>query len=158
MDLTRRRVKCTGKGSKQRIVPVGRSAAKWLGQYSAVRNGLREGRRTRSFFVREDGSPISYMYILRHVKAHGMTAGLHDLTPRILRHTCATHMYQRGAGLADVQMLLGHSSEDSTGGYTHATAKYLRKAYDEHHPRAGFDVRVPAYTAKRQKRIARAVK
>lgn len=158
VDLTRRRVTCTGKGSKQRIVPVGRSAAKWLSRYMSVRNGLREGRRTRSFFVMEDGRRLSYMYILRHVKAHGMTAGLHDLTPRILRHTCATHMYQRGAGLADVQMLLGHSSEESTGGYTHATAKYLRKAYDEHHPRAGLKVRLPTNITKRQKRIARAVK
>jgi site-specific recombinase XerD len=155
VDLTRRRVRCIGKGNKERIVPIGSSAAKWLKRYLLARGRLREWRRTRLFFAKEDGSRLSYMYILRHVKAHGMTAGLKDLTPRIIRHTCATHMHERGAQIVHIKALLGHNNDESTRGYTHTSVEHLRRTYDEYHPRAGNPVRSPEGISERRKKRAK---
>lgn len=157
VDLNRRRITCVGKGRKQRIVPVGRNAARWLKKYLTVRMQSDGGRRTHVFFAKEDGSRLSYSYVWRHVKAHGVVAGLHDLSPSILRHTCATHMHEGGAGVVHVQKLLGHSSEESTKTYTHASAKHLRRVYDERHPRATFERRVrDTYSGRRKRRAKEA--
>jgi integrase/recombinase XerD len=112
VDVTRRRVTCLGKVSKECLVPLGRSAAKWLKKYLSVRKRLPTEHRTHYFFVKEGGNRLSYMYVWRHVKAHAMTAGLRDVTPHILRHTCATHLHEGGAGVAHIQMLLGHASDE----------------------------------------------
>lgn len=151
VDLSRRRITCVGKGSKQRIVPVGRSAARWLKEYFNVTMCLAEGRRTH-FFMKKDGSKLSYSYIYRHVKAHGLVAGLRDLSPSVLRHTYATHLHEGGAEIVHVRMLMGHSSEDSTKTYTHTSLKHLRRIYDDHHPRAAYERRVrDTYSERRKK-------
>lgn len=113
---------------------------------------LEGGRRTHFFFVKEDRSQLSYSYVWRHVKAHGMTAGLRNLSPSILRHTYATHLHEGGAEVVHVQKLLGHSSEDSTKTYTHTSLKHLRRTYNDHHPRAALKRRVPDTYFERRKR------
>lgn len=143
IDLSQRRVTCNGKGSKQRIVPVGRSAIVWLKKYLVIRSQLCDSQRTGFFFVKENGSQLSRMLIWRHIKAHAMRAGLGNVTPRTLRHSCATHMHNHGATLAHVQKLLGHSSKESTKGYTHTSTEHLRLTYDKNHPRATFDTPPP---------------
>lgn len=121
-----------GKGSKERIVPVGEPALEAISQYRA-RAGIHAG----PLFINKSRKRISTRSVWLAMKRHLVAAGLPaDLSPHKLRHTFATHMLDAGADLRSVQSLLGHASLSTTQIYTHVTADRLRKAYDRAHPRA----------------------
>jgi integrase/recombinase XerD len=128
---------CRGKGGKERIVPLGRSAA------VAVEDYL--GRARRSFvkkdtdflFLTNRGKPLTRQGFWKRLKAYAVQAGLDlKISPHILRHSFATHLLERGADLRSVQMMLGHSQITTTQIYTHVSRRRLRRVYDRFHPRA----------------------
>jgi integrase/recombinase XerD len=129
----------TGKGSKQRIVPIGDQAAAWLTRY--IREGrpqLLAGKTSPWLFVNaRQGSGLTRVGFWKVLKAYGLKAGLsRTLSPHVLRHSFATHLLEHGADLRSIQMMLGHSDLSSTQIYTHVLEARLRAVYDRFHPRA----------------------
>lgn len=137
-------VKAHGKGSKERRVPMGKSAIHWLQQYAGVKASY--GRSPSPFVFLHAGRPLSRQFAWAAIKRYAEKAGLKDVSPHTLRHSFATHLMQHGADSRSVQALLGHSDISTTQIYTHITDRHLRKAYDRHHPRA----RVTGVTNKAQ--------
>ena len=128
---------CEGKGRKERIVPFGRSAKKWLERY------LREGRlelvrkTTDAFFLSRLGKAMTRQRFFQILKSCGKRAGIdRPLSPHVVRHSFATHLLERGADLRSLQLMLGHSDIGTTQIYTHVSRERLRRIYDQHHPRA----------------------
>ncbi|PYR82433.1 MAG: site-specific tyrosine recombinase XerD [Acidobacteria bacterium] len=131
---------CTGKGEKQRIVPMGDEAAAWVRRY------LREGRPAllgkrsspRLFVNARGGGPgLSRVGFWKILKAYGRSAGLtSSISPHVLRHSFATHLLERGADLRAIQMMLGHADLSTTQIYTHVLQQRMRAVYDRFHPRA----------------------
>lgn len=134
VDLHAGVVSCHGKGSKERRVPVGKSAIHWLQQYTAVKAGY--GRPAYPNLFLRSGKPLTRQNAWAIIKKHASTAGISNVSPHTLRHSFATHLLQHGADSRSVQALLGHSDISTTQIYTHITDRHLRKAYDTHHPRA----------------------
>lgn len=127
---------CHGKGSKERRVPIGKSATHWLQLYMGARAGA-AGKRTRAeLFLNSLGAPLTRHMVWAMIKRYGERAGLTDISPHTLRHSFATHLLQRGADSRSVQALLGHSDISTTQIYTHITDRHMRSTYDRHHPRA----------------------
>lgn len=134
-------VRVTGKGDKQRMVPLGRMAQKALGDYlSAGRPALAEksGRQaSAALFLNKRGGRLSrqsaWEMLKKTAEAAGITA---EVSPHTLRHCCATHMLDGGAGIRTVQELLGHASVTTTQIYTKVTAESLQEQYVTAHPRA----------------------
>ncbi len=125
-----------GKGSKERVVPVGEQAEGWLRRYlAAVRPRLAKGRHQR-VFVNHRGGPLGRQGMWKILKRYGTAAGIRRLTPHVLRHSFATHLLEHGADLRAVQLMLGHADISTTQIYTHIHAQRLRSLYDQHHPRA----------------------
>lgn len=137
LHLDRGYVTCTGKGSKQRLVPIGREATRWLQRY--LRDGrsyLLRGRAAPWLFVNARGGPLSRVGCWKIIKAYGRRAGItRPLSPHVLRHSFATHLLERGADLRAIQVLLGHADLSSTQIYTHVLEARLRAVYDRYHPR-----------------------
>lgn len=154
VDLSRRLLTCVGKGQKERVAVFGRSARRWLERYLSIRWRLHGKSRLRLLFVKENGEQLSCMYVWRHVKKHGLDAGLKDVTPRVIRHTYATHLHEGGAGIVEVQLLMRHERAESTEVYLHLVQKRLRQIYDQHHPRAGMKLRKPEKKVARERRMA----
>jgi len=127
---------CTGKGSKQRRVPIGRSAVSWLQRYEAARRALLAGRESQRLFVGYLSRPITRQDFYKTLVAHGAKAGLDGVTPHVLRHSFATHLLEHGADTRSVQAMLGHADLATTQIYTHVTGERLRNVYERHHPRA----------------------
>ena len=127
---------CTGKGSKQRRVPVGRSAVAWLQRYEAARRVLLAGRQSDKLFVGYLGRPLTRQTVWALLKKHAAKAGIRGVTPHVLRHSFATHLLEHGADTRSVQAMLGHSDLSTTQIYTHVTGDRLRSVYERHHPRA----------------------
>lgn len=127
-------VNCHGKGSKERRVPVGKSAIHWLQRYASVKAAYGQSPFPNLFLHR--GKPLTRQNAWSIIKRHADSAGLIDVSPHTLRHSFATHLLQHGADSRSVQALLGHSDISTTQIYTHMTDKHLRAAYDNHHPRA----------------------
>jgi integrase/recombinase XerD len=127
-------VNCHGKGSKERRVPVGKSAIHWLQQYSTVKAGYGRSPYPNLFLHR--GKPLTRQTAWTIIKTHAAKVGLENVSPHTLRHSFATHLLQHGADSRSVQALLGHSDISTTQIYTHITDRHLRAAYDNHHPRA----------------------
>jgi integrase/recombinase XerD len=126
----------TGKGSKDRVVPVGDQAENWVARYLAeARPGLAKGRHER-VFVNSRGGPFSRQGFWKNLRNYGLGVGIPELSPHVLRHSFATHLLEHGADLRAVQMMLGHSDISTTQIYTHIHAQRLRSLYDRHHPRA----------------------
>ena len=131
---------CTGKGDKQRLVPIGDEAARWMRRY------LREGRKTllgrrtspRVFVnARGGGAGLTRVGFWKILKAYARQAGLKTrLSPHTLRHSFATHLLERGADLRAIQMMLGHADLSTTQIYTHVLEHRMRAVYDACHPRA----------------------
>ncbi|HEY6233279.1 MAG TPA: site-specific tyrosine recombinase XerD [Pyrinomonadaceae bacterium] len=134
VDLHAGVVNCHGKGSKERRVPVGKSAIHWLQQYAAVKAGFGQSRYPNLFLHR--GKPLTRHVAWAMIKSYAETIGLQHVSPHTLRHSFATHLLQHGADSRSVQALLGHSDISTTQIYTHITDRHLRAAYDNHHPRA----------------------
>ena len=129
---------CMGKGSKERIVPIGRQAISWVRRYLAgPREVLLGGRRSPRLFVNaRGGAALSRVGFWKGLKAYGQAAGLaHGLSPHVLRHSFATHLLDRGADLRTIQVMLGHADLSTTQIYTHVLDSRLKAIYEEFHPR-----------------------
>jgi integrase/recombinase XerD len=129
---------CVGKGSKERIVPLGESAVGWVERYLAGPRGvLLNGRSAPWLFVNGPrGRPLTRVGFWKLLKRHGRAAGIdRQLSPHVVRHSFATHLLDRGADLRAIQMMLGHADLSSTQIYTHVLEARLRSVYDRFHPR-----------------------
>ena len=124
----------TAKGSKERRVPVGKSAIQWLQKYVVVKAGYGKSPYPNLFLHR--GKPLTRQLAWTMIKTYAKKIGLQKVSPHTLRHSFATHLLQHGADSRSVQALLGHSDISTTQIYTHITDRHLRTAYDNHHPRA----------------------
>ena len=137
-------VKVRGKGKKERIIPVGRTAMSAIDRYLAIREKLAgqkleaSNTQNQAFFLSERGNRIpDSLSIRRRVEKYAKATGIKKkITPHTLRHTFATHMLNAGADLRSVQELLGHTNLSTTQIYTHITADRLKKVYEKAHPRA----------------------
>jgi integrase/recombinase XerD len=138
LDLEDGIVRTQGKGSKERIVPIGAKATESLERY--LREGrprLVELRDEQRVFVNLRGGPLTRQGLYKIVKRHARTAGLeHRMSPHTLRHTFATHLLAGGCDLRSVQEMLGHADIGTTQIYTHLSADRLRDVYFGSHPRA----------------------
>ena len=130
---------CTGKGDKQRIVPIGDEAAKWVRDYLRTARGALLGTRSspRLFVNARGGGPgltrVGFWKILkRYARQAGLTT---SISPHVLRHSFATHLLDRGADLRAIQMMLGHADLSTTQIYTHVLEQRMRTVYDRFHPR-----------------------
>jgi len=131
-------VTCTGKGGKQRIVPIGDEAAAWVARYLAGGRPALLGRRGAPwvFVNARRAGPLSRVGFWKILKAYGRRAGLtRDLSPHVLRHSFATHLLERGADLRAIQMMLGHADLSTTQIYTHVLEARLRAVHERFHPR-----------------------
>jgi integrase/recombinase XerD len=128
----------TGKGSKERMVPVGRAARRALELYlREIRPGLARGRSEAAVFLNAKGRPLTRMGVWKILRKHVDRAGIRRrVTPHTLRHSFATHLLEGGADLAAVQELLGHADISTTQIYTHVEREYLREVHRQFHPRA----------------------
>ena len=133
-------LQCTGKGEKQRIVPMGDQAASWVERYVRdARGALLGKRRSPRLFVnaRGGGPGLTRVGFWKILKGYAKQAGLSStLSPHTLRHSFATHLLDRGADLRAIQMMLGHADLSTTQIYTHVLEQRLRTVYDRFHPRA----------------------
>lgn len=139
VDLNMKYIIAFGKGSKERIVPLGSVAAEFLQQYlEKVRPKLTHaGRNTNIVFLAFGGHELTRQRFWQIIRTYGRKANINKaLTPHILRHSFATHLLDNGADLRSVQELLGHSDISTTQIYTHLTNKRLRDIYAKAHPRA----------------------
>jgi integrase/recombinase XerD len=129
---------CTGKGEKQRVVPIGAEAVNWVRRYlTEGRARLLARRSSPRLFLNARGGPLSRVGFWKILKAYGQRAGIRRaLSPHVVRHSFATHLLERGADLRAIQMMLGHADLSSTQIYTHVLEARLRAIYDQHHPRA----------------------
>ncbi|MFQ5911949.1 MAG: tyrosine-type recombinase/integrase [Nitrospinota bacterium] len=139
LDLAERSLRVLGKGSKERIVPLGSKAVSALSEYLEARPSLRprEGGPNAPLFLNARGSRLSDRgvrnLLARHLREIGMGG---KASPHTLRHSMATHLLEAGANLRDIQELLGHSSLSTTQKYTHLAIDRLFAVYDRAHPRA----------------------
>lgn len=139
VDLNMKYIIAFGKGSKERIVPLGSVAAEFLQQYlEKVRPKLTHAdRNTNIVFLAFGGHELTRQRFWQIIRAYGRKANINKaLTPHVLRHSFATHLLDNGADLRSVQELLGHSDISTTQIYTHLTNKRLRDIYAKAHPRA----------------------
>lgn len=126
-----------GKGSKERLVPLGEEALDWVRRYLAEsRPLLLDGRLSDALFVTQRGEGMTRQMFWYLIKKHARQGGLHKpLSPHTLRHAFATHLLNHGADLRVVQMLLGHSDISTTQIYTHVARERLKALHAKHHPR-----------------------
>ncbi len=130
-------IRVTGKGDKERDVPLGPFALKAIERYLAVRGQLQPAGDEKGLFLNVRGGRLTDRSVRRTVKKAGLVASLlKDLHPHALRHSFATHLLEGGADLRSIQEMLGHSSLATTQRYTHLTVAQLLEIYEECHPRA----------------------
>lgn len=140
VDLDAGSARVLGKGSKERIVPLGEKSVLALREYLTVRDALRSKRRPPdpvALFRNATGGRLTTRSVQNFVRKWGaLGAGRGDLHPHALRHSCATHLLDGGADLRAIQEMLGHSSLSTTQRYTHVSVEHLLKVYDAAHPLA----------------------
>lgn len=128
-----------GKGSKERLVPMGEMALAALQEYlRRARPSLLNGRKSEAVFVTARGTALTRHAFWHRIKLHAANAGLdaENLSPHTLRHAFASHLLAHGADLRSIQLLLGHSSLSTTQIYTHIADARLKQIFQQHHPRA----------------------
>ena len=139
-DFSASEVRVLGKGGKERIVPLGKTAVAAIRAYLPARGGLLEkakGGDPDALWLSQGGLRLSVRQMQNVVRRHGtLGAGRGDLHPHAMRHTCATHLLDAGADLRSIQELLGHSSLSTTQRYTHVSMDRLMEVYDRAHPLA----------------------
>ncbi|MBI4445987.1 MAG: site-specific tyrosine recombinase XerD [Acidobacteria bacterium] len=132
-------LRVSGKGGRERIVPIGANALTWISRYLERARPVFLRRRLNSpfLFLTQRGKPMSRQNFWRVLLRYACQTGLESkLSPHTLRHTFATHLLENGADLRAVQMMLGHADISTTQIYTHVTRERLKKVYDQFHPRA----------------------
>jgi integrase/recombinase XerD len=137
LHLDEQFINCIGKGSKERIVPIGDEASRWVRAYqSGARRDLLRGRSSPRLFVNARGGPLSRVGFWKLLKQYGRQADVRSsLSPHVVRHSFATHLLERGADLRAIQMMLGHADLSTTQIYTHVLEARLRSIYERFHPR-----------------------
>lgn len=130
-------LRVTGKGNKERLVPLGEEAVNWLEKYiSSTRGDLLKGQVTDALFVTTRGSEMTRQAFWYLIKRYAVQAEISStISPHTLRHAFATHLLNHGADLRVVQMLLGHSDLSTTQIYTHVAKARLKSLHSQHHPR-----------------------
>ena len=131
-------LRCHGKGGKERVIPVGKSALKAVESYLKLgRTELLHNKAVPYLFVNHRGGKLSRVGFWKILGRYGRAAGiLGSMAPHIVRHSFATHLLERGADLRSIQLMLGHSDISTTQIYTHVLRGRLKQVYDAHHPRA----------------------
>ncbi len=134
LDLDAGFVRVMGKGRKERIVPLGRSAKAAILKYLSLRTKKFAGK-SPALFITKFGEPMTRNEFWRQLKLYSRKAGIRNVHPHTLRHSFATHLLQGGADLRSVQELLGHSSLVTTQIYTHLDTRQMKDAHRKFHPR-----------------------
>ena len=129
---------CVGKGSKERLVPIGRRAIGALASYvRELRPRLEQGEGRGALFLNARGQPLTRMGAWKILQKYVARAGIEKhVSPHTLRHSFATHLLEGGADLRAVQEMLGHADISTTQIYTHVDREYLRTVHRQYHPRA----------------------
>ena len=131
-------IRVRGKGSKERLVPIGKVALKWIDKYRReVRPRFSSWRSRDYLFLNKFGTKLTRMSVWNMIKRYAVSAGIRKkIHPHTLRHSFATHLLEGGADLRAVQEMLGHSSIITTQIYTHVTPEFLKEVHKLYHPRA----------------------
>jgi len=137
MDLQSGLVRVIGKGSKERLVPLGEWAIEWINRYLSSARTILSNKPCEAVFLNRFGGPMTRQMFWQIVKRHAIQANIaaSSISPHTLRHAFATHLLNHGADLRVVQLLLGHSDISTTQIYTHVASERLKKLHAEHHPR-----------------------
>ena len=138
INLVQGVLRVSGKGNKERLVPLGEEAVSWLEKYLiTTRTDLLKGKVTDALFVTKRGGAMTRQAFWYLIKRYAFQAEIaSEISPHTLRHAFATHLLNHGADLRVVQMLLGHSDLSTTQIYTHVANERLKSVHSEHHPRA----------------------
>jgi len=142
LHLDEQYLTCIGKGSKERLIPMGDQAVEWIRRYARdgrpalVQRSARKRAAAPRLLVNGRGGPLSRIGFWKVLKRYGRVAGIKSaISPHVLRHSFATHLLERGADLRAIQMMLGHADLSTTQIYTHVLEARLRSAYERFHPR-----------------------
>ncbi|HYX20956.1 MAG TPA: site-specific tyrosine recombinase XerD [Thermoanaerobaculia bacterium] len=137
VDLEAGILRVRGKGGKERLVPFGKSAARWLARYLETARTALDRRRSPHLFLSARGAGMTRQRFWQLIEGYGRAAGIRTrLTPHRLRHSFATHLLEHGADLRALQMMLGHADIVTTQVYTQVSRSRLQRVYDAYHPRA----------------------
>ena len=137
IDLDNQIVRCFGKGNKERIVPIGNTACKYLKIYlDEYRNSLLKGYLVDELFLNNHGKKMTRQGFFKNLKIIALKQGIEEnITPHMLRHSFATHLLNNGADLRSIQMMLGHENIATTGIYTNVSTDKIKDNYDLYYPK-----------------------
>jgi integrase/recombinase XerD len=135
--LRQRIIRCIGKGDRERVVPFGRAAGRFLADYlDRYRPSLAKSRKPAELFLTKYGEGFDRRAVWKQIRAYASRAGIKKAVgPHTLRHTCATHLMDNGADLRMIQVILGHASINTTAIYTHTSVQRLIEVHRRYHPR-----------------------